>query len=137
MADASAYQKLDHREHVLLRPGMYIGSVEPEVHSMWVMDPLMDKSAECVECVQCVDGVDGDSECGKSVDSIERVEGGVARMARMERMARMVRKDVSYVPGLYKVVDEILMNSVDHSVRLKRRSKAAAPFGLASLRTRT
>lgn len=75
MADAAAYQKLDHREHVLRRPGMYIGSVEPEDTLMWVFDPAQ---------------------------------------------GRMVQRTAQYVPGLLKVVDEILMNAVDHGVRLRR-----------------
>ncbi|PNH00501.1 DNA topoisomerase 2, partial [Tetrabaena socialis] len=76
MADAGSYQKLDHREHVLLRPGMYIGSVEPEVQRVWVYD-----TDTCKMCL----------------------------------------RDVNYVPGLFKVADEIIMNAVDHSVRLKRQ----------------
>ncbi|PNH08578.1 DNA topoisomerase 2 [Tetrabaena socialis] len=80
MADAGAYQKLDHREHVLLRPGMYIGSVEPEVQRVWVYD---------------------------------------------DESAKMTLREVNYVPGLYKIADEILMNAVDHSVRLKRQRETA------------
>jgi DNA topoisomerase-2 len=33
---ASKYQKLDQRAHVLLRPGMYIGSVDRQASEMWV-----------------------------------------------------------------------------------------------------
>jgi DNA topoisomerase-2 len=33
--------------------------------------------------------------------------------------AKMVKKSITYVPGLYKIFDEILVNSLDHSVRLK------------------
>lgn len=35
---ATTYQKLDPREHVLARPGMYVGSVEPDSYSTWVYD---------------------------------------------------------------------------------------------------
>ncbi len=40
MANAArqTYQKLDQREHVLARPGMYVGSVEPDTYSTWVYD---------------------------------------------------------------------------------------------------
>lgn len=34
---------------------------------------------------------------------------------------RMMKKTVSYVPGLFKIVDEILVNAVDHAVRLKSK----------------
>ena len=30
---------MDHREHVLLRPGMYVGSTEVDACSAWVVDP--------------------------------------------------------------------------------------------------
>jgi DNA topoisomerase-2 len=85
MADAQAYRKLSHREHVLTSPGMYIGSIVKEPCSAWV-----------------IDAADGDE-------------------------VRMVRRDgLEYCPGLLKVVDEILVNAVDHSVRT-RRTEGMAP----------
>ena len=35
----------------------------------------------------------------------------------------MMKKELSYTPGLYKIFDEIVVNAIDHSVRL-RMSKA-------------
>ena len=32
------YKKLDGREHVLTRPGMYIGSIEEDTCSVWVLN---------------------------------------------------------------------------------------------------
>jgi DNA topoisomerase II len=34
----SKYKKLDHREHVLTRPGMYIGSIDEDTYNTWVYD---------------------------------------------------------------------------------------------------
>ena len=34
---ATTFRKLQHREHVLLRPGMYIGSVQVEQCETWVL----------------------------------------------------------------------------------------------------
>lgn len=31
----------------------------------------------------------------------------------------MIKKTVKYIPGLYKIFDEILVNAIDHSIRLK------------------
>lgn len=70
----SKYQKLDHREHVLKRPNMYIGSIDKDICSTWVFD---------------------------------------------DTKAKMTKKELSYVPGLYKIFDEILVNAIDHVVRLK------------------
>jgi DNA topoisomerase-2 len=69
------YRKLSHREHVLARPGMYLGSVEEQTCPAWVM-----------------------------------ADGGV----------RMCLRDCRYVPALYKIFDEILVNAIDHSTRLRR-----------------
>ena len=38
MTAQAKYQKMDHREHVLARPGMYIGSVDEDVYTTWVAD---------------------------------------------------------------------------------------------------
>jgi DNA topoisomerase-2 len=70
----SKYVKLDQREHVLHRPGMYIGSIEQDICETWVYEPTSQK---------------------------------------------MVKKPITYIPGLLKIFDEILVNAIDHSVRLK------------------
>lgn len=36
-----------------------------------------------------------------------------------ETEGRMVRKNITFVPGLYKIFDEIIVNALDHCVRLK------------------
>ncbi|KDO31725.1 hypothetical protein SPRG_03642 [Saprolegnia parasitica CBS 223.65] len=66
------YQKKTPLEHVLLRPGMYIGSVESTKETMWIWS---------------------DSE------------------------RRMVQRSLEFVPALYKIFDEILVNAVDNKVR--------------------
>jgi DNA gyrase/topoisomerase IV subunit B len=65
------YQKLTDVEHVLHRPGMYIGSVEQEKTLLYI------------------------SKNGK-----------------------IISKDITYSPGLYKIFDEIIVNAIDHAVRL-------------------
>lgn len=75
---ASKYKKLDHREHVLTRPGMYIGSIENDVINTWV---------------------------------IENIENPI-----------MIKKDIKIVPGLYKIFDEVVVNAIDHSIRLKQEA---------------
>lgn len=70
------YQKLEQREHVLTRPGMYIGSIEEDVYDTWVFS-------------------------GKGEQS------------------KMEKREIKFIPGLYKIFDEIIVNAIDHSVRLK------------------
>jgi len=68
------YQKLEPREHILLKPGMWIGSIEPDTCDVYVVDDASN---------------------------------------------RIVKKTLQHIPGLYKIIDEILVNAIDHAVRLK------------------
>ena len=63
------YQKKTQIEHIMLRPDMYIGSVERAEEKMWVLD----KDREGFE-----------------------------------------HRKISYVPGLYKIFDEIIVNAADN-----------------------
>ncbi|KAL7998934.1 putative ribosomal protein S5 domain 2-type [Plasmopara halstedii] len=76
----STYQKKTPLEHVLLRPGMYIGSVETTKNIMWM-------------------------------PSFESTPAEDAEEIRMKQQA------VEYVPALYKIFDEIIVNAVDNKVR--------------------
>jgi len=66
---------MEHEEHVLERPGMYIGSIDKDNYDAYVFD----------------------------------------------QESKMITKknDVEIIPGLYKIVDEILVNTVDHAARLQ------------------
>ena len=66
------YVKLDQHEHILQRPGMYIGSVDPDSYSTWVFEK-----------------------------------------------GQMQKRDITIIPGLYKIYDEIIVNAIDHITRLK------------------
>ena len=66
------YQKKTQREHILLRPDTYIGSVEPVTEQMWIYD---------------------------------------------KEKEMMIQKEIKYVPGLYKIFDEILVNAADNKQR--------------------
>jgi DNA topoisomerase-2 len=88
-SSSSKYRRLDPREHVLLRPGMYIGPVTQDVVSTYV--------------VPSYDGPAGS--------------------------AQIVKREVKYVPGLYKIFDEILVNAIDHSTSLQRKAKETGGAG--------
>ena len=74
----SNYQKLEHREHALKRPGMYIGSIHHEEEPMYIYD---------------------------------------------KKEKRMVKKTIKFVPGLYKILDELTCNIADHWVRMEDKIK--------------
>lgn len=63
------YDKVSQREHILIRPGMYIGAVSKNTEPMW----LYEKN-------------------------------------------KMTKRDISFIPGLYKIFDEIVVNARDHSI---------------------
>ncbi|XP_050387948.1 uncharacterized protein LOC126804756 [Argentina anserina] len=69
------YQKMSHKEQILMRPAMYIGSVEETKDPMWGFNP--------------------DTK-------------------------QMEFKEYSYVPGLYKIYDEIIVNAADNKQRDKK-----------------
>jgi len=87
---ANKYQKKTDKEHVLDNPDTYTGSMTLTDYDSFITEENEEKK----ECLG-----DG-STSTKSVISI-------------------VAKQVSIVPGLYKIVDEALVNARDHSVRMK------------------
>lgn len=121
MADAQAYRKLTHREHVLTSPGMYIGSIVKEPCNAWVMMASACEDAAAASGAAAAEAAeDNASEKG----SISSTSGGGGGKGDKEQMA--YREGLEYCPGLLKVVDEILVNAVDHSVRT-RRTEGMAP----------
>ena len=88
---AKRYKKVDQREHVLLRPGMYIGSTEPDRIKTWVLDTTSD-------------------------------------------VERFIKKEIDYVPGLYKIFDEILVNALDHVTRLKNQKSPVAQYQVKNIK---
>jgi hypothetical protein len=89
------YSKKTPLEHVLLRPGMYVGPVErlPPNHC-WVLDPLpkpYDFSKELSEV---------SAETPPAIPSF-----------------RMTSKEYGLVPALIKIFDEILVNASDNRLR--------------------
>jgi DNA topoisomerase-2 len=69
---AAKYKKLTDHEHVLKKPGMYIGGTDTVSIPMWIFD-----------------------------DATQLFK----------------KKDISYIPGLYKIFDEIIVNARDHIIR--------------------
>lgn len=68
------YKKMKERDHILLRPDTYIGSIEEDQEDMWILP----------------------------------------RDAK-----KFVFTKISYVKGLYKIFDEILVNAADNRSRSK------------------
>lgn len=95
-ADLAKYQKMTDREHILKKPDTYIGTIEPTEMMEYVMDavppPSPPSSSQPLAC--------------------DAVEGGGAGAAPM-----LTRRNITYIPGLYKLFDEGMVNMRDHVVR--------------------
>ena len=83
------YQKLSQLEHILLRPDTYVGSIERQQQPVWV---LKDNPTLCASAMV-------EEEEDQALDLSFEYRG------------------IEFVPGLYKIFDEILVNACDHSVR--------------------
>ena len=117
--ETSAFRKLSHRDHVLQRPGMYIGSTEEQVCPAWVLAPSVPAPSSAPVDEEGGEEGDGSSKGDGSVKG--SVKGGVNGGGPVPRMEL---RDCRYVPALYKIFDEILVNAIDHTTRVKRLREA-------------
>lgn len=85
------YQKKTQLEHILLRPDTYIGSVET-LSQVLLCCQWVDVMIACI--LQQMWVYDGEDE-------------------------GMVLREITFVPGLYKIFDEILVNAADNKQRDK------------------
>lgn len=74
MKSQNQIQKLTDREHIILRPSMYIGSVSNEVHEVQVFDNAFTEP-------------------------------------------KLVTKELKFAPGLIKIINEVIDNSVDAIIK--------------------
>jgi DNA topoisomerase-2 len=86
--DLNKYQKMTDREHILKKPDTYIGTIEPAETTEYVMDVAPAPASAA--------------------------DGSPATNAAP---AALVRRGVTYIPGLYKLFDEGMVNMRDHVVR--------------------
>jgi len=82
------YQKLTQVQHILVRPDTYIGSVERTEEQMWGTYKIHSHVLWLLICI-----------------------------VYNSELAEMQLRKVSFVPGLYKIFDEILVNAADNKQR--------------------
>lgn len=88
--DLDKYQKMTDREHILKKPDTYIGTIERAETMEYVMDTGAATAA--------------DTDAATAVTD--------ATPAPM-----LTRRNITYIPGLYKLFDEGMVNMRDHVVR--------------------
>ena len=103
------YQKMTDREHILKKPDTYIGTIEPTEGFEYVMDggsSGVDNTVVASDAAS--DGGSGESEDGTPASSAA---------AATTALPKLVRRNINYIPGLYKLFDEGMVNMRDHVVR--------------------
>jgi DNA topoisomerase-2 len=88
--DLQKYQKMTDREHILKKPDTYIGTIEPTE----TMEYVMDMHGGAVSPSTASESGDGSASA-----------------------PALTRRNITYIPGLYKLFDEGMVNMRDHVVR--------------------
>ena len=86
--DLQKYQKMTDREHILKKPDTYIGTIEPTETMEYIMDAPAVAPA-----------TNGDAAATAAAPAL------------------LTRRSITYIPGLYKLFDEGMVNMRDHVVR--------------------
>jgi len=86
--DLRKYQKMTDQEHILKKPDTYIGTIERAETTEYVMDVVPTPAVS---------------------NSVEA--------AATSPLATLTRRNITYIPGLYKLFDEGMVNMRDHVVR--------------------
>lgn len=132
-----------HVEHILDAPDTYLGSVRLQTLETWVMEerkPNMveedceldgerdeeEGDAEGGEKEAGGDAGDGASEAGSEAVSTTVTEKG----SSTDSAFRIVSKEIQYVPGMFKLFDEAIVNCSDHAVRMREKIKEKVPNSL-------
>jgi DNA topoisomerase-2 len=87
--DLQKYQKMTDQEHILKKPDTYIGTIEPAETMEYVMDVAPATATNTDE------------------DPAAATANATA----------LTRRNITYIPGLYKLFDEGMVNMRDHVVR--------------------
>jgi len=55
---------------------------------------------------------------------IGTIEPNVINTFVVDNSNKIIKKDITYIPGLFKIFDEALVNAIDHSVRTREEFNA-------------
>ena len=94
---ANKYQQKTDKQHILDNPDTYIGSVEKVDADLWILS----------------EGVNGG--------------GGGGTGTGEAKEEKIVEKNMSYIPGLFKLFDEGIVNCRDHVIRMTTAIEAGQP----------
>ena len=118
-AASSQYQKLSQREHILARPDPYLGAFDPVTETHWVLAEPSDAPL----------GPGAGAAAAAASAGAVVTPGGVSSLKKLKSAkdlagCRIVESVVTFVPALFKIFDEILVNACDN---VHRPVPAGAP----------
>ena len=126
------YQRKTDKQHILDNPDTYIGSIENVDAHLWVWKDT-DEVGTQVSMRASVGGVkkrgkavvidDTMSEVSVSVDTVG--DTGSVIDAVTDASSKLVLRTLEYIPGLYKLFDEGIVNCRDHVIRMMQQNAAA------------
>jgi DNA topoisomerase II len=100
------YSRKTPLEHVLLRPGMYIGDTERTDTTSWVLSSRIPPPLISPATI---------ASASASQSHLDEFKASIAEKAQPpKKPLQFVTRDVSVAPALLKVFDEILVNASDH-----------------------
>jgi len=92
--DLQKYQKMTDREHILKKPDTYIGTIEPTETMEYIMDAAPAPTI-----------------------ASDATAASATTAATATAPTLLTRRNITYIPGLYKLFDEGMVNMRDHVVR--------------------
>ena len=117
------YQKLTDREHILKKPDTYIGSIENTEHTNYIfVENHNATQKESIDDKTNSMSIDNVSDNEEDIASDDEIENTVQKCSpednnKEESPSRIELKDIQYIPGLYKLFDEGIVNCRDHVIR--------------------
>jgi DNA topoisomerase-2 len=124
-------KKMEQREHILAKPGMYIGSCKVTCEdSYWVCDSgyagdvpqappksKKKKKKDKEKEIKTEEDAEEEDAAVKMEDVQQPTDAVVPAVKDPSEIMRMVFRKIAMVPGLYKLFDEILVNAADNKQR--------------------
>ena len=114
---AADYSRQTPREHVLLRPQMYVGSTEPATARAWTWEGVDDLVSGGSTAESSASGGGGGGGGGGSSATKAAKAAQSSSSSSSSSSGRMVARELTTTPALCKVFDEILVNAADNRAR--------------------
>lgn len=121
------YQRKTDKQHILDNPDTYIGSIENVDAHLWVWQDAAGSICSSRSRAKKPSVVMDDTMSEVSANTVtgggESVEGGTD--AGGADTKKLVLRTLEYIPGLYKLFDEGIVNCRDHVIRMMQQNAAA------------